>query len=123
MDAETLQAIRARCEAATPGPWIASEVEPRGLSSVTAVGDNWGVFTKIGERKPRQYATPEADAAFIAHARTDIPALLDEVARLRAALECILQRSGLDELPYDAISPGMLIVGKIAKGTLEPQDA
>lgn len=59
-----LDAIRARAEAATEGPWFAWD---------RAVG--WNIVI-----------TRPEDAAFIAAARTDVPALLAEVERLREAL-------------------------------------
>ena len=74
-----LAAIRERLAAATPGPWEA-RVEVHGVSLVPlltnkghlafAYGDGWG-----------------DDAEFIAHAPTDVAALLAEVERLRAELE------------------------------------
>lgn len=75
-----LDAIRARCEATTPGPWNNDELP----------------MIVVDERhNPATVAitTCGADAAFIAHARADIPALLAEVERLRAVV---------DKLPVDA---------------------
>lgn len=71
-----LDAIRARCEAASPGPWRATN----GLlaSIVAEVGCGWFVETDIGGSS----RLAAYDAAFIAHARTDVPALLAEVERL-----------------------------------------
>jgi hypothetical protein len=57
-----LDAIRARTDAATAGPWHGEHAE-------------FGYVT-IGDWLP-------ADAEFIAHARTDIPFLLDLVDELR----------------------------------------
>lgn len=68
-----LNEIEARANAATPGPW---EWGPQdgwlGTEGGVAVGWKWGTLTQ------------EADGQFIAHARTDVPAL---VAALRAVLE------------------------------------
>ena len=65
------KAIRARCEAATEGEWRSyTEVAPGGIDNFVGIGvfDCW---------------TPsKADADFISHAKSDIPALLDEVERL-----------------------------------------
>lgn len=57
-----IDAIRARAEAATPGPW--ADHDGPLLEDVVA------------------YIYSDADEAFIAHAREDVPALLAEVERL-----------------------------------------
>ena len=67
MNLEELNAIRERCEAATPGPW---EVRPWfGIACPT------GMMLKDA-------GLGRNNAAFIAAVRTDVPALLDEVQRL-----------------------------------------
>lgn len=79
LTADQIAAIRARADAATPGPWPHS----------------W-------DRPENAWANLAADSAFIAHARTDILALLDalaessaEVKRLRNALtDCALYGRG-----------------------------
>ncbi|MEH0552538.1 hypothetical protein [Streptomyces sp. B21-101] len=78
-----LDDIETRANAATPGPWCTdsweiyqgTEYEP-GLSM-------W-----IGEtcRGTTDLEQDRADAAFVAAARTDVPALLAEIRRLRAEL-------------------------------------
>lgn len=76
MTPEELQAIRERCEAATPGEWK---------------GTNVALFHQVGWVAHGPVAlsreAAEADAAFIASARTDVPALIAEVERLREELE------------------------------------
>jgi hypothetical protein len=67
-DPVDVDAARARANAATPGPWVLSE--PQG---------NW-----IWPHICNTYASKRADAVFIAAARSDVPALADEVERLRA---------------------------------------
>ena len=68
-----LDAIRARCDAATPGPWTYDETGyvdiglPRSRSIAIGIEND---------------ATAKSDGDFIAHARTDIPALLAYVADL-----------------------------------------
>ncbi len=71
-------AVRARCEAATAGPW-----EPY----FTVHGDPFvvsGRFLFPGDILATVSIAAEdygrADALFIAHARTDVPALLDRLA-------------------------------------------
>lgn len=84
-----LEAIEARCAAASPGPWT-SFVEGRDHMS----GDD---FIRVGESddEPDMYVSragagsvrpaSAADLDFIAAARQDVPALIAEVRRLRAA--------------------------------------
>ena len=73
---DRLAEIRARLDAATPGPWRAADWD-----------DARGIRVVVGEfpRDPYTLALAERDhdARFIAHAPTDIAWLLDEVARLR----------------------------------------
>ncbi len=91
---ERLDAIRARAETATPGPWqawrlgetIAYQVEgPRRLCEYDSRS---AVFFNGLTRN---------DAMFIAHARQDISDLLAEIERLQSLLRSMKQR-GEDEL-------------------------
>jgi hypothetical protein len=78
-----LDAIEARAEAATPGPWTT---------------DGWEIYQGTGDGAPDlmrwvgetcradDYDGSRADAAFIAHAREDVPAMAAEIRRLRAEL-------------------------------------
>ena len=68
---EQLEAIRERLRRATPGPWIANET----YDSVEAKG---------GDLKVCDVNFVPGDMHFIAHAPTDINALLAEVERLRS---------------------------------------
>lgn len=77
---EELEAIRRRCDAASPGPWV-SHVEGRDHTSgssfvMTGVGASRGTNIELT-------GATVADQDFIAHARQDIPRLLDEISRLR----------------------------------------
>lgn len=104
MDAETLREIRARADAATAGPWtFADWSQDDGpnkftLQAIVPFDDYfarmlWEKRSPQGQPRPIigcqecGYDSSDADRDFIAHARTDIPALLDEVARLRAELQ------------------------------------
>jgi hypothetical protein len=63
---DELDAIRKRADAATPGPWTTPEKNPT----------------------DEYYASCfPADEDFIGHAREDIPALLDEIERLRVEID------------------------------------
>ena len=80
MNTEQLAKIRARADAATPGPW---EVDARGEMSCkpNSVGYEYGydILYLLEPHKSGMLAKFD-DADFIAHAREDIPALLDAVA-------------------------------------------
>jgi hypothetical protein len=101
---DELQGIRQRCADATPGPWVWVNTEASSLGEVNAnklvrwdasrLTEVDGIPVFLGqddvlsvecfnETECSFYIDP-ADAAFIAHAREDIPKLLAEVERLRA---------------------------------------
>jgi hypothetical protein len=87
---EQLEAIRQRAENATPGPWKWSGDKFGDI--VVYSPERRGFHNNGGEIAELDFGS-QADATFIAHARTDIPALLDhiteleaELARLKAAL-------------------------------------
>lgn len=78
-----LSEIRLRCEAATCGPWV-SYVEGRDHTSgsdfiMIGTGDSRGEDIELT-------GATTADQDFIAHARQDIPRLLEEIERLKGLL-------------------------------------
>lgn len=88
MTDDELAAIEARCEAATPGPW-------RHSGGYGYILGDFGTSYKVAQlggtvANPGMIARDDsylkADTAFIANARTDVPALIAEVKRLRAML-------------------------------------
>lgn len=99
MTEQELQAIEARANAASEGPWESHYGECGGYDSMTdaVFVDRDGRETYIATLDLSSYgqlacdppstsarAAAEADAAFIAHAREDVPALIAEVRRLQA---------------------------------------
>lgn len=86
---ERLAEIEARAQAATDGPWQAALDRPShpSVGDITAPGNHHVVC--FGHDYD-EYGSIDnvADAAFIAHARDDIPALLAEVRRLREQASC-----------------------------------
>lgn len=112
-DAVDLDTIEARADAATPGPWTLDIGDRASTGSahyfVRTVADHprmdgagppcprsvaW-LCGGLGESRYRRVITAEdyrrdpgieADARFLAHARADVPALVAEVRRLRAAI-------------------------------------
>lgn len=89
MTEERLAEIRGREKVATQGTWRAKceilEADECGnaTATMTYVSTNEkGICILYG--RGHDDTNAQEDAAFIAHAREDIPALLDEVERLRA---------------------------------------
>ena len=98
-----LDAIRARCDAATRGPWSVSTLTyPNGTTVVESIigvsepqwsdyGEGEGEWytdrLTLVETDAGVYGPTMPDAQFIAHARTDIPALLAYIDELGRAVE------------------------------------
>lgn len=83
-----LEVIRTRIGAASPAPWPVRRLENKHPSSV---GDGRTYPCVRGFRVPKTlyqlaWQKVEADAAFMAHAREDMPAMLQDIIRLRALL-------------------------------------
>lgn len=106
---EDLAAMQARCDEATQGPWsvevITGDIEiygdedeilSRGVSGGDGVGLNRGVEYELFDA---------CDAEFIAHARTDLPRLLDEVERLKAQMNAIDDKVGGDLFTFGTADP------------------
>ncbi len=81
MDAARLQAIRERCEAATEGPW--TKYTPPSDTDDAGVLEPWVKYPDGDDISVLTH--PNAD--FIAHARSDIPDLLDAVEGHEEALD------------------------------------
>ncbi|MEU5772622.1 hypothetical protein ABZ819_04870 [Streptomyces venezuelae] len=73
--------IRERAEATTPGPWCTDAWEIYQGTEYQPGLSQWIGETCRGTSTPEQ---DRADAAFVAHAREDVPALLAELAAVRA---------------------------------------
>ncbi len=89
-----LEIIRVGCEAATEGPWTWLEGHI-GRSLLSAPNDSVLHITGPGAVDPTRIniCADDDNAAFIAHAREDIPALIAEVERLRDVLQTIFLHS------------------------------
>jgi len=110
---EELQAIRARCAKATPGPWwwhqncasgggeplweedrdLRRHVNSDGTTNVVFLMADWGNVLYFDEGQLPGWA----DATFIACARQDVPRLLAEVERLRAENARLRAQAGAAE--------------------------
>ena len=100
-------AAKKRCEAATPEPWeIEWESDPdhdpprraESVGPVVADHDHWSGWTVCNE----------ADAEFIAHARTDLPAALEALEEAQGKLEAVEEM--IPTLPAGAVNPLLRIL-------------
>lgn len=96
MTENELNDIRNRASRATPGPWQTVN-EGKMTSSVTQSPGGYGKAI-TGWGRVLQW---NADAEFIAHARTDVPALVEQVKRLR---EIVLLITGTPATATDFIA-------------------
>lgn len=81
-----LDAIRARCDAATPGPWRpdSEQGHGRGVRAIASVA--WCPVACAVGKESQSIGRRDAsrNAQFISHARTDIPALLAYIEKLES---------------------------------------
>lgn len=82
-EAIDLEAIKARAEKATPGPWAKDVGQYPPYPWVVRAPEPVNAMTDVVATVTRY----QDDAVFIAHARTDIPALLERASSLASALE------------------------------------
>ena len=80
---DRLDEIRARAEAATPGPWKQGDINSRGVISRFDVYSEHAGYVDVAS------VWNSEDRDFMAHAREDIPYLLAEVERLRSLLAVV----------------------------------
>ena len=95
MDQQRLDAIRARCATATPGPWYSGD----GSVDMFFAGKNTVATPSrvIVERATYNDEFDQqtyADLAFITAARSDVPDMLAEIARLTDENASIRRRAG-----------------------------
>jgi len=96
---QELKEIRARVDAATPGPWV------RWTGGIV-LQDDHSFVCEASHFTDRLHPGNAADAAFIAHARTDVVKLLDEVVRLKRIIEKELTEN--DELGREFVYVNIL---------------
>jgi hypothetical protein len=95
-----LAAIRARADAATPGPWRAVDTRVSVDLHDHVVA---GSYTEIQPSRDGALVDEHYDCDFIATARTDVPALVARVVALEAALREILRVSSTSPAVADAL--------------------
>jgi hypothetical protein len=89
-----IAAIRARADAATKEPWAVVDDAGQGVVSLGDVPLREMVVAMTSQGR-----VDHASMGFIAAARTDVPALCDEVDRLRAAITQALVHFGECSIP------------------------
>lgn len=83
---DRLDEITARCNAATDGPWAIWHSGTDYPQSVVANDDGLSLVAETFT-SPKY---PAADAEFIAHARADVPWLVEQVRKRDTALQAVL---------------------------------
>src|SRR5688572_25802864 len=88
-----IKAVRAVCDAATPGPWRAHSYGAEVQTDSEAVDEEfvcqcYWEADRITGGTPQQFA----DAAFIALARTALPQALDELELARAEIASLQEK-------------------------------
>jgi len=95
MSPEEIARLRALCKAATPGPWLQPLEDERGAIVSAAEPE----VSLLGlDRDRMAIFVNEADADLVVAARTAMPALLDEVERLKAEVRSLCTYSVEDYL-------------------------
>jgi hypothetical protein len=97
---QELAEIEARANAATAGPWVYDGGGGRHNQRVLATRAPDGVVMDNEPYYPQMVAP--ADQEFCAAARTDVPALVAEVRRLRALVKEAYEEGARDADPYGA---------------------
>lgn len=111
-----LDAIEARASAASSGPWHTEDDGDDGPGGVFGPSREFVAETYTGESSggivaeaitggPQQQ---RANATFVAHTRTDVPALLAEVRRLRGQLAACVDALGVT-VPPDATAADAIV--------------
>lgn len=109
---------RRLAEAATPGPW-----ERRRNRHPNTNGTSWGWVEGTGFTWDCSHvAGAERDAAFISAARTAVPALLDEVERLRVSARFLGDEANRLKAERDEARAAAAWQGACTTATLESQD-
>jgi hypothetical protein len=87
MQEKELYEIWLRCSRTRPGPW---QTERNNFVKAELIPDEsrivWGHYGEVAYVPSQGPDGGNAEAAFIAHARSDIPRLLEEIHRLRVRL-------------------------------------
>lgn len=88
-----LDAIEARCNAATRGPWGHKEGTLKQYVFSLDPGEDFGFKLQNQHWEDGRDVPAKANALFVAHARTDLPALVARVRKLEAELGAARERA------------------------------
>lgn len=98
-----LKEIKARCEAATEGPWSSydpCDIECSGLCTPSGCqGHKTGKHVLDGPpayNYDEEIRVSKEDGKFISHARTDLPACIAEIERLQKLVEAAYREGSTD---------------------------
>ena len=128
-DGDVVDKIQARADKATAGPWfreysdvVTARPDPRDVEEGYEDARNSRVV-RGAPHLPKKDRQGIADAEFIAHARTDIPALLAMVREQRAAIERVRELS--DNAPrmqgMGGWSPGIVLASDLQAALTAPE--
>jgi hypothetical protein len=107
MTDEELAGIEARANAATAGPWTVDNDTDKRCQIATASA---GVIADM----------LRVDGVFCAAARTDVPALLAEVRRLRGELQCVVAHTGhLPDADRELLAGLLASCSRVARRALD----
>ncbi len=123
----SLETIKERADAATPGPWHRLPAQEG-----TGFDDRMGAVLTNGDLTPVAYTAAlgfqqrHSDAAFIAHARQDIPALLrvaEAAALYRTAMAVALEYGDSNDPHGDRLWDAATSTGDALTRALDELDA
>jgi hypothetical protein len=111
---EECEEIRKRADKATPGPWMAASDGQQAWPTW-----DWPNHREVADRHEEKRVAlcnrGASDTRFVAHARTDIPDLLDTVAALREQLaDCQRQLQTAVEAHNNVLADALLLEEKLA---------
>ena len=86
---EDLRSIKDRADRAIPGPWCVAGTRRTYVIAIHGASERCSDNPVLWAEDDCLQGTKE-DAEFIAHTRTDVPRLVEEVDRLRALLQKVL---------------------------------
>lgn len=117
-----LAPIKAREQAATPGPWHGDRYD--GTLKYKLRGANNAIVLVV-EHKSCDFGfigeNGDADEEFVIHARTDMPALLAEVERLRAEVAALVNDAELGLAVREGLPKLAEIYGVVARLSYDPE--
>lgn len=102
-EAVDLEVVRGRADVATPGPWRTQDAHAgeHCYEYPVLAGNGWDSIAHGFSQESDADAQVVADMEFIAAARSDIPALVAEVERLRSENERLIEAADVAQIVAD----------------------